>query len=80
MQKIQTKRMFHVFDQKMQAYKCLWLQATIVGMPVIRHVTFSYRRSREKLLKYQANSLCMILSLILVSTLSYKTLISQGEI
>ena len=33
-----------------------------------------------KLLKYQANSPCVILSLIFVTTLSYKALILQGEI
>ena len=40
----------------------------------------SYRSSGEKLLKYQANSSCMILSLILVTTLFYKVLVLQGEI
>ena len=43
---------------------------------------FLYWRSREKLLKYQdqPNSSCVILSLILGTTLFYKALILQGEI
>ena len=40
----------------------------------------SYRSSGEKLIKYQANSSCVIMSLILMTTLFYKTLIIQGEI
>ena len=40
----------------------------------------SYRSSGEKLIKYQANSSCVIMSVILMTTLSYKTLILQGEI
>ena len=40
----------------------------------------SYRCSWEKLIKYQANSSCVIMSLILMTTLFYKALILQGEI
>ena len=40
----------------------------------------SYRSSGEKLIKYQANSSCVIMSVILITTLFYKALISQGEI
>ena len=40
----------------------------------------SYRTSGEKLIKYQANSSCMIMSVILMTTLFYKALILQGEI
>ena len=38
----------------------------------------SYRSSGEK--KYQANSYCVIMSVILMTTLPYKALILQGEI
>ena len=37
-------------------------------------------RSGEKLIKYQANSSCVIMSVILMTTLFYKALILQGEI
>ena len=40
----------------------------------------SYRGSGEKLIKCQANSSCVIMSLILMATLFYKSLILQGEI
>ena len=40
----------------------------------------SYRSSEEKFIKYQANSSCVVMSLILMTTLFYKTLIIQGEI
>ena len=40
----------------------------------------SYRSSGEKLIKYQANSSCVIMSVILMTTLLYKALILQGEI
>ena len=40
----------------------------------------SYRSSGEKLIKYQANSSCVIMSVILMITLFYKALILQGEI
>ena len=40
----------------------------------------SYRSSGEKLLKYQTNSSCVIMSVILMTTLVYKALILQGEI
>ena len=40
----------------------------------------SYRSNGEKLIKYQANSSCMIMSVILMTTLLYKALIFQGEI
>ena len=40
----------------------------------------SYRSSGEKLIKYQANSSCVIMSVILITTLFYKALILQGEI
>ena len=39
-----------------------------------------YRSSREKLIKYQATSSCVIMSVILMTTLFYKALILQGEI
>ena len=39
-----------------------------------------YRSSGEKLIKYQANSSCVIMSVILMTTLVYKALILQGEI
>ena len=39
-----------------------------------------YRSSGEKMIKYQANSSFVILSLILITTLFYKALILQGEI
>ena len=39
-----------------------------------------YRSSGEKLIKYQANSSCVIMSVILMTTLFYKTVILQGEI
>ena len=40
----------------------------------------SCRRSGEKLIKYQANSSCVIMSVILMTTLFYKALILHGEI
>ena len=40
----------------------------------------SYRSSGEKLIRYQGNSSCVIMSVILITTLFYKALISQGEI
>ena len=40
----------------------------------------SYRSSGEKLVKYQTNSFCLIMSLILMTTLFDKALILQGEI
>ena len=42
----------------------------------------SYRSSGEKLIKYQANSSCVIMSVILMTTLTtlfYKALILQGK-
>ena len=39
-----------------------------------------YRSSGEKLIKYQATSSCVIISVILITTLFYKALILQGEI
>ena len=42
--------------------------------------SFHYRSSGEKLRKYQANSSCVIMSIILMTTLFYKALILQGEI
>ena len=41
---------------------------------------FSHRRIGEKLIKYQANLSCVIMSVILMTTLFYKALILQGEI
>ena len=43
-------------------------------------VFLSYRSSGEKLIKYQANSSCVIMSVILMTTLFYKALILPGEI
>ena len=40
----------------------------------------SYRRFGEKLIKYQANSSCLIMSVIPITSLFYKALILQGEI
>ena len=40
----------------------------------------SYRSSGEKLIKYRANSSCVIMSVILMTTLLYKALILHGEI
>ena len=40
----------------------------------------SYRSSGEKLIKYQANSFCVIIVVILMTTLFHKALILQGEI
>ena len=40
----------------------------------------SYRSSEESLIKYQANSSCVIMSVILMTTLLYKALILKGEI
>ena len=40
----------------------------------------SYRSGGEKLIKYQANSSCVIVSVIFMTTLFYKALILQGEI
>ena len=43
-------------------------------------IFISYGSSGEKLIKHQANSPCMIMSVILMTTLFYKALKSQGEI
>ena len=40
----------------------------------------SYRSNGEKLIKYQVNSSCVIMFVILITTLFYKALILQGEI
>ena len=40
----------------------------------------SYRSSGEKLIKYQANSSCVIMFVILITTLFYKALKLQEEI
>ena len=40
----------------------------------------SYRSSEERLIKYQANSSCVIMFVILMTTLFYKALILKGEI
>ena len=40
----------------------------------------SYRSSGQMLINYQANSSCAIMSIILMTTLSYKALILQAEI
>ena len=40
----------------------------------------SYINSGEKLIKYQASSSCVIMFVILMTTLFYKALILQGEI
>ena len=40
----------------------------------------SYRSSGQKLVKYQANSSCVIMSVILMTTLFYHLLTLQGEI
>ena len=40
----------------------------------------SFRSSGEKLIKYQANSSCVIMSVILTTTLFQKALLWQGEI
>ena len=40
----------------------------------------SYRRAEWGDIKYQANLSCVIMSLILMTTLSYKAVILQGEI
>ena len=39
-----------------------------------------YKSSVEKLIKYQADSSCVIMSVFLMTTLFYKALILQGEI
>ena len=39
-----------------------------------------YSFSEEKLIKYQANSFCVIMSVILITTLFYKALPLQGKI
>ena len=48
--------------------------------PLVLPLVISYRSSGEKIIKYQANSSCVIMSLILMTTLFYKALILQGEI
>ena len=40
----------------------------------------SYKSSGEKLIKYQADSSCVIMSVILMTTLFYKALTVQREI
>ena len=40
----------------------------------------SYRSNGEKFIKYQVNSSCVIMFVILITTLFYKALILQGEI
>ena len=43
-------------------------------------IFISYRSGGEKLIKYQANSFCVIMVVILLTTLFYNALIFQGEI
>ena len=43
-------------------------------------LSISYRSSGEKLIKYSSNSSCVIMSVILMTTLFYKASIVQGEI
>ena len=43
-------------------------------------IFISYRSSGEKLIKYQANSFCVIMLVILMTTMFYNALILQGEI
>ena len=40
----------------------------------------SYRSNGEKFIKYQVNSSCVIMFVILITTLFYKALILEGEI
>ena len=40
----------------------------------------SYRSGGENLIKYQANSSCVVVFVILITTLFYKALMLQGEI
>ena len=43
-------------------------------------LSISYRSYGEKLIIYQTNTSCVIMSVILMTTLFYKVLILQGEI
>ena len=54
----------------------VWTQKSFHLLPLF----ISYRSWGEKLIKYQANSSCVIMSVILMTTLFYKALILQGEI
>ena len=57
------------------------VQSTVLPSIFLRAQPWiSYRRCGEKLIKYQANSSWVIMSVILMTTLFYKALILQGEI
>ena len=59
---------------------CLNLRSKFEFLLILLPLFISYRSSGEKLIKYQANSSCVIMSEILMTTLFYKALILQGEI
>ena len=55
-------------------------QAPSPSSSIVDEFNISYRSSGEKLVKYQTNSFCLIMSVILMTTLFDKALILQREI
>ena len=51
-----------------------------LGAPELLPLLISYRSIGEKLIKYRAVSSCVIMFVILMTTLFYKALMLQGEI
>ena len=50
------------------------------GCNLVHYRSIYYRSSGEKLIRYQANTSCVIMFVILMTTVSYKSLLLQGEI
>ena len=51
-----------------------------IKIQILIYCPYTFRSSGENLLKYQLDSSCVIMSVILMTTLFYKALILQGEI
>ena len=50
------------------------------GRNLVQYRSIYYRSNGEKLIRYQANTSCVIMFVILMTTLSYKSLLLQGEV
>ena len=74
---------YNIFNCFLSTFDCLSQQdmlSSVFQFSSVLPLFISYRSSGEKLIKYQANSSCVIMSVILMTTLFYKALILQGEI
>ena len=66
-------------SEKRRSSQFEWIRLTNLNSHLLP-LFISYRSIGEKLIKYQAHSSCVIMSVILMTTLFYKALILQGEI